>query len=240
MISNFIPLTLQELQIEFEFDFSEYKAEFDEAIKKLQAFLETCETTMLLSRHELDAWDIADPKVRAEHRESVRESIGKRLIASNLTTGVLVGPRKRMIAIFQVDDGKSTHMTELESYLRLPLDDEDDGDESDSISQLPTPYERVSDELFACLLSPDGQQEIVDIANVEHRLGVYNYMLTDEVVIFWDPESDGNLNYPAMGLVRDAESINFEYLLDQHEFLEDIFGDAIIVEGIDEVDGFGA
>ena len=65
-------------------------------------------------------------------------------------------------------------------------------------------------------------------------------MLTDDVAIFWDPDTVGDINYPAMSLIRDAESVNYDVLLDQHQFLEEIFGDAIIIEGINDVEGFEA
>lgn len=108
------------------------------------------------------------------------------------------------------------------------------------------PYQRLSNEhLFAYVLEPSGLKTPIGnpftTSDLRLRVGdrlEYNYMLTDTDFIFWNPLEQGEMNVPAMALIRDAENVHHDAMILPWDFLEEIRGSAIIVDGGDNLDGF--
>lgn len=221
---------------EFSFDAADVASAFEDFLGELERFLETCSGTLHLEPHELDAWDLPDPTARSEFRASFSSFAKQQLLEHDLSQSVLIGPKGRVLALFEFADTGEFKMIELEPPYRVPLA----GQGQETEAEPPTPYERQSESLHMYHLHVDGSQSRADKESITPLLEtLHNYLLLDDVAVFWDPNATGDLNYHAMSLVRDAESIHYGDALDQHEYPEEIIGTVIVVEGIDEVDGFG-
>jgi uncharacterized protein (TIGR02996 family) len=102
-----------------------------------------------------------------------------------------------------------------------------------------------SEALYAYRLEPDGSKihlgstfSEIDLVRYVGDSPGYNRILTDSDAIFWNPQAQGKLNLPAMALIRDSENIHYDPVILPWDFVDDIRGFAIVVEGYDTMASF--
>ena len=222
-------------RVSFHLDLADLQGFVDD----LQSFCAGGVASFFLEEYELDAWDLPDDAARRSYRDRIGLEAQEQMSAAGSARALLVDHQSRILSLFWIADDGDFAMFELPLGFRVPIGDSERGKQC---RQTANKYERQSSaRIFAFRLHPDGSQTRLgaeDAAKLVEKM--INYILTDHVCIFWDPDTLAERNIPAMNLIRDAEIINYEIAVNNIDYIEEVSGDAIIIEGFDQMDAFAS